>query len=293
MRILRAPSAGFCMGVALALDKLDSALKTSDGAARPASTQPGSARIVTFGPLIHNPQALAAYARQGVIQTEDISEIRPGDTVIIRAHGIPLAVEAALKKAGAHLLDATCPRVKKAQKGIAAQAALGRRLLLLGEVDHPEVKGLVSYALPDALVFGSLKELQDMAPDLAGNCFLATQTTQAIEEFERVAGWIQEHTDKDIPILSTICGATRLRQEEARALAGQVGAVVVVGGLDSGNTRRLAQVVEEMGVKAYHVEGPEQLPADELRQYSAIGLTAGASTPKWQIDETQRFLEHL
>ncbi len=271
------------MGVALALDKLDSALKNTTR----------TARIITFGPLIHNPQALADYARQGVIQTEDISEIRPGDIVIIRAHGIPLAVEAALKKAGARLLDATCPRVKKAQRGIAAQAKLGRRLLLLGEADHPEVKGLVSYAPPGALVFGSLKELQDMAPDPAGDWFLATQTTQAIEEFEKVAAWIQTHTEKDIPILSTICGATRLRQEEARELAGQVDAIVVVGGLDSGNTRRLAQVVAEMGVKAYHVEGPEQLPVDELKRYSVIGLTAGASTPKWQIDEAQRFLEGL
>ena len=283
MRVLRARNAGFCMGVALAMNKLDLALNA------PRRT----GRIVTFGPLIHNPQVLDEYAQKGAVCTEVLADIQPGDSVIIRAHGIPRAMETALKKAGAQLIDATCPRVKKAQQGIAAQDALKRRLLLLGEAEHPEVRGLISYAQPGALVFSSLKELQELAPEPSGAWFLATQTTQGVEEFEKVAAWLVEHMEKEIPVLSTICEATRLRQEEARNLAGQANALVVVGGLNSGNTRRLAQVAEEMAIPAYHIEKPEQLPLAELKPYALVGLTAGASTPKRQIDEVQRVLENL
>ena len=280
MRVVRAKSAGFCMGVARALEKLDAALNAKKGG-----------RILTFGPIIHNPQVLADYEQKGVVCTENISDARRGDRVIIRAHGIPVPVEAMLKGAGVKLIDATCPRVKKAQMGIAGQSSLGRRLLLLGETEHPEVRGLVSHALPDAFVFASLKELKELSPDPDGDWFFATQTTQAVEEFNKVVAWINGHMKKNIPVLSTICGATRRRQQDVVNLARQVETVVVVGGLTSGNTRRLAQIVEERGIPAIHIETAEQLPGERLKSLKTVGLTAGASTPKNRIDEVQRVLE--
>lgn len=271
------------MGVARAIDLLDTALDGYEG--------PG--KIWTFGPLIHNPKVQATFAARGVGCTENSAEISAGDTVVIRAHGLPLPLENRLMEAGARVLDATCPHVKRAQRGIADQSGLGRKLLLLGEEQHPEVQGLLSHALPGSLIFTSLKELQELNPDSKTDWFLAAQTTQELEEFDRVAAWVRQNFGPETPVLSTICGATRQRQEEVRAMAPQSDAVVVVGGLESGNTRRLAHVAEEMGVPAYHVEEAEQLPVEELRRCRTVLLTAGASTPRVQIEAMQQFLEAL
>lgn len=135
MNILRARTAGFCMGVGLALRKLDEAL---------ALQKKGEGRLVMLGPIIHNPQVLDSYTRQGVICAESPADIRPGDTVLIRAHGIPREVEASLRNLGATILDATCPRVKEAQLAIDNATRTGGSLYLFGEAEHPEVRGLVS-----------------------------------------------------------------------------------------------------------------------------------------------------
>lgn len=281
MQVIRAKRAGFCMGVARALNMLEEAL----------TVQIGTGSIYTFGPIIHNPLVQDAFARRGVGCTEQAADIQRGDTVVIRAHGLPVPVERKLVAAGARLMDATCPHVKRAQQGIAAQTEEGRSLLLLGEENHPEVRGLVSYALPGYIIFDSLEALCARPPDKGKHWFLAAQTTQELDEFQRVSDWVRRELDADIPILSTICGATRQRQEEARTLAADVEAMVVVGGLDSGNTRRLAHVAQEAGIPSFHVEQPDAALAAAIRGFQRVGLTAGASTPKSQIDEMQAFLE--
>ena len=140
MDVIRAKTAGFCMGVSLALQKLDTALDEA------AAVEGPQGRIRTLGPIIHNPQVLAHYEAKGVLCVRDAAELRPGDRVIIRAHGIPRQVEERVRAGGALVVDATCPKVKKAQLAIARATRQGATLLLFGEADHPEVRGLVYYA---------------------------------------------------------------------------------------------------------------------------------------------------
>jgi 4-hydroxy-3-methylbut-2-enyl diphosphate reductase len=283
MDVLRAKTAGFCMGVDLALRKLDQIL--AENAAH--------APIYTFGPLIHNPQVLEDYASKGVRRSEDPEAIDAGATVLIRAHGVPRRIDDALAARGLTVADATCPKVKKAQKLIARQADQGKILLLYGEEAHPEVRGLLSHASHGAMVFDSLEEIKALALDPADSYFLAAQTTQDEAEFERIRDYLFALLSQEIPVLHTICDATQQRQEEAIAIAKQVDFMVVVGGRDSGNTRRLAKVAEAQGVPCAHVETEAELPLENMRGKSRIGLTAGASTPKNIIDSVEAILRTL
>lgn len=283
MNVLRAETAGFCMGVQLALNKLDSLIANN------ADDVP----IYTLGPIIHNPQVLEDYKQKKVVVADTPEEIPDGASVVIRAHGVPKQLENRLKERGVHIVDATCPKVKKAQVLIARQSAQGRALLLFGEESHPEVKGLLSYADNGAFVFGE-PEMLDTFPfrDNESYC-LAAQTTQDRAAFEVMAEELQARGDLDLAVLNTICDATRLRQSEAQQIAQKVDFMLVAGGHNSGNTRRLVQVVRDRGIECMHVETVDDVPLTELTKHSCIGLTAGASTPKDIIDAIQEALENL
>lgn len=282
MEIIRARLAGFCMGVGLALKKLDALLESADN--RPT---------FMLGPIIHNPQVLEAYARRGVRLVKTIEELPAGSRVVIRAHGIPRQEEEALAARGVEVVDATCPKVKRAQLLIAEQADAGRRLLLFGEDDHPEVRGLLSYAGPEAFVFETPAELAAHPLDPATPYFLAAQTTQDRQGFHQILADLTARLPEGVPALETICDATRLRQNEAIRLAGACDCVIVVGGKASGNTRRLAQVIEAQGTPTILVETVDELRENGVTKYKRIGLTAGASTPKSIIDTIEAFLRAL
>ena len=282
MEVIRAKTAGFCMGVSLALQNLENAL-IREGIAR---------RICTLGPILHNPQVLEHFAARGVACVASADELGPGDHVLIRAHGLPREEEARLRASGATVEDATCPRVKGAQLAIARATGGGASLLLFGEADHPEVRGLVSYAAGEARVFGSLEELMAIPLAAAQSHVLASQTTQDRDAFAAIEAWLVARLP-ELTVLNTICGATRERQEEARRLADTVDVMVVVGGRESGNTRRLAALAAQAGVETFHVERPEELDAKRFATKSRAGLTAGASTPKSLIDATEEWLASL
>lgn len=269
------------MGVILALKKLDALV---DGGA-------AGGPIYTLGPIIHNPQVLAEYAAKGVLTAESPEDIPPGATVVIRAHGVPKGILEALRERGVDLVDATCPKVKKAQLLIATEAAEGRVLLLFGEEAHAEVKGLLSYAEAGACVFDSGAKLDAVALDKGKRYCLAAQTTQDRDSFDAIARKLECGRSNDVKVLHTICDATRERQDETVRISRDVDFMVVVGGHDSGNTRRLAQVAAGHHKRCVHVESARELPLDELSRVPKIGLTAGASTPKSLIDEIHRLLE--
>ncbi|MDR3640203.1 MAG: 4-hydroxy-3-methylbut-2-enyl diphosphate reductase [Humidesulfovibrio sp.] len=282
MEIVRARLAGFCMGVGLALNKLDALL--GDGDNRPT---------FMLGPIIHNPQVLESYARRGVGLAKTAAELPSGGRVVIRAHGIPRQEEDELFKRGVEVVDATCPKVKRAQLLIDEQAQAGRTLLLFGEDDHPEVRGLLSYAGPDAFVFETPEALAAHPLDPATAYVLAAQTTQDRQAFHQIKNDLATRLPGGIAALETICDATRLRQDEAIRLAGQTDCAVVVGGKASGNTRRLSQVIEAAGTPTVLVETVDDLRSINLTRYTRVGLTAGASTPKSIIDEIEAFLRAL
>ncbi len=275
-----AKTAGFCMGVDLALQRLDRLIEERAG-------QP----IHILGPIIHNPQVLERYARKGVVIAEEPQDVPERGYVVIRAHGITRQVEAELEARNVTIKDATCPKVKKAQLLIARHTKDGRDLLLYGEEDHPEVRGLVSYAHNKALVFGDPRELEAFSWKADKGYVLAAQTTQDRQLFERMAKELEADSAKDVVVLHTICDATKLRQKEAMQLAREVDAMVVVGGRNSGNTRRLAQVVQEQGTPAVHVETADELDPEVYGKFARVGVTAGASTPRDLVEAVIRKLE--
>lgn len=281
MKVIRARTAGFCMGVGLALKKLQNVLK-----------QQTDTRICTLGPIIHNPQVLAHFAEQGVICLNDVQEARKDDHVLIRAHGIPKEQEDWLRDTCASVSDATCPKVRKAQLAIAAATANGQTLLLFGEEEHPEVVGLVSYANGNAHVFGCEDELRSLSFIAAPGLVLASQTTQDRGAFEQIAQNVLASYPETV-ILNTICDATRERQREALEIAAQVDVMVVIGGKQSGNTRRLATLASSAGIPAFHVETIAEIAPGELENYTVAGLTAGASTPGDLIAEAENWLLSL
>lgn len=281
MRVIRARNAGFCMGVALALCKLDEAV-----AAAP------SGRVATLGAIIHNPQVLEEYAAKGVRALHSPDEAEPDMTVVVRAHGVPREDEARLLAIGAAVVDATCPRVKKAQISIAEATANGAELWLYGDAEHPEVRGLLSYAAGPRRVFATGAEaarLRDALPP-DGRAVLAAQTTQDRPMFDALRKDFVTAMDNRLIVLDTICDATRRRQQETMLLVDQVDALVVVGGRASGNTRRLADIAAGRGIPALLVETGDELEPAFFSSISVVGLTAGASTPKSIIDAVEQRL---
>lgn len=267
------------MGVSLALKKLDKALAMASG----------TGRIYTYGPIIHNPQVLEAYRRKGVLCAGSSSSMSPGDRVLIRAHGIPRQEERRLEELQVDVEDATCPKVKKAQLSISNATAGGEHLLLFGEAEHPEVRGLVSYANGPSAIFANRAELCRLELSSSQAYVLASQTTQDRQAFVE----IEKDLGKRLPrltVLHTICDATGKRQAEALAISGKVGLMIVVGGRESGNTRRLADLAMRSGVKTLLVESVRDLSRELCGKIECVGLTAGASTPKSLIDEIELWL---
>ncbi|MDY6989060.1 MAG: 4-hydroxy-3-methylbut-2-enyl diphosphate reductase [Thermodesulfobacteriota bacterium] len=277
MRIKLAKTAGFCMGVRRAVEIVLDVANSQDGP------------IYTFGPLIHNPQVLEILAEKGVSILDDLSVKGPG-SVVIRAHGVPPQTKQALSDSGLTVIDATCPRVVKVQTIIAKYAKQGYGVIIVGDRDHPEVTGLLGYAKGQGHVVSCLEDL-DQLPCLE-RAIVVAQTTQDGRFFTAVARTIKEHFSH-FKLFDTICDSTHKRQAEVRNMARSVEAVVVVGGRNSGNTQRLAQVVEQEGVPAFHVEREEELERKAIEPFKTVAVTAGASTPNWVIKKVCRTLEGL
>lgn len=248
--------------------------------------------IYTYGPLIHNAQVLNLLKEKGISVLNDIPDHGTG-TVLIRAHGVPPDSKDRLKKAGFHVIDATCPRVIKVQTIIRKHAKQQYATIIIGDKDHPEVIGLLGYADQDGYVAGSIEEL-DRLPAFE-RAIIVAQTTQNTHFFEDVKRWArQKHPH--YKIFDTICDSTERRQAEVKRLAAGVNAVIVVGGSNSGNTTRLAEIARESGKPAYHIETEEDLEELDLKELSTsqiVGITAGASTPNWIIKRVYKALEAL
>jgi len=271
MKIRLAKTAGFCMGVRRAVEMvLD--------IQRYVPPLP----IVTYGPLIHNPQTLQLLESRGIKQVDIIDEIE-GGTVIIRAHGISPHERLALEHKAQRIVDATCPRVARVQAIIRKHASRGDFCVIVGDEDHPEVRGLVGHGSAGALAVPSAdaEVLPETIPMDTGICVVA-QTTQEIETFNLVVDMLKTRY-ANLHVYNTICDSTRKRQQEVSQLARNVDMVVVVGGKGSGNTRRLVKVAQAQGVEALHVEDDDELVASAFHAADTVGVTAGASTPNWQI----------
>jgi (E)-4-hydroxy-3-methyl-but-2-enyl pyrophosphate reductase len=275
-RVKLAKNAGFCMGVRRAMDMTLEAIVKKGGS------------IHTYGPLIHNPQVLEILKGKGVESLPEeggkislpVPTGKDPVTLIIRAHGVSSEERQRIRDTGLKVINATCPHVGRVQSIIKRFSKQGYATVILGERDHAEVMGLLGYAGGHGYVINSLEELAGL-PSLGKVCFVA-QTTQDEKLFKDVAEAVREKFP-EARVFNTICDSTRRRQEEVISLAKRVEAIVVVGGKGSGNTRRLAKISTEMGVPTFHVETEKELNLEKLSAYSLVGVTAGASTPTWQI----------
>lgn len=245
--------------------------------------------IYTFGPLIHNPQVLELLEEREISSINDIPENGYG-TVIIRAHGVPPIAKEKLKAAGFDIIDATCPRVIKVQTIIAKHAEQGYSSIIIGDKEHPEVIGLLGFAHGKGHVAGNMGDLNSL--DRFDKAIIVAQTTQNTLFYNDVKEW----AEKKFPhykVFDTICDSTENRQAEIRQLANSVEAIVVVGGHDSGNTQRLANIAQEAGKPSFHIENESELKTSAFSNIRRVALTAGASTPNWIIKRVHNKLETL
>ncbi len=245
-----------------------------------------TATIYTHGPLIHNRQVVEMLEARGICARTDFEGINEG-TVLLRTHGVPPSIVDDLRKAGLEVEDATCPHVIKGQRSIARQSAAGYRIVIVGDRDHDEVLGLVGHAAGPCHVIASIDEAAEVP--LEGPVLVVAQTTFKDSLFREIIEILRSRKP-DIDIVDSICSATSERQAEAIELAQKVDAMVVVGGLHSANTCRLAEVARSTGTPTTHVEAADELDLEELGIYDTIGVTAGASTPTWV---TSTVLERL
>jgi (E)-4-hydroxy-3-methyl-but-2-enyl pyrophosphate reductase len=275
MKIVVAKTAGFCMGVRRAVDMVLDAANLSD--------EP----VFTYGPLIHNPQVLEMLEQKQVFRLDTIPEKGKG-VVLIRAHGVPPEDQDALKKAGFTVINATCPRVTRVQVIINRYAKQGYATIIVGDKKHPEVVGLLGYAQNLGHTVTCLEQL-DALPKF-DNAVVVGQTTQNTAFYEQIKSWCSTHAPH-YKVFDTICGSTEKRQTEIRQLAEKSDAVIVVGGKQSGNTKRLAQIAAETGKPAAHIEDAREIDYTAFSGAKTVAITAGASTPNWIIKETHQKIE--
>jgi 4-hydroxy-3-methylbut-2-en-1-yl diphosphate reductase len=275
-KIFRAEVLGFCMGVRRAMKKVEEAVERND-----------AGRISTFGPLIHNRQAVEELKEKGVKRIDSPDEFSDG-SVVIRAHGVPKNTVEELTRCGAAVIDGTCPRVMRSMKLVQRYAQLGWNIVLVGDPGHGEVKAVAAYAETTQVV-SSPEEAEALSLD--GPTMVIAQTTVTADEYRRIVEMI-EKKDIELELIDSICTATKERQQALRELAERVDAIVIIGGFDSSNTKRLHQLALSFGKPSWHIELPQQLPP-EVKNYRTIGISAGASTPDRIIDEVEHYLQNL
>ncbi len=276
--IVVARHAGYCYGVERALRLTEDALGRVE---RP---------VATLGPIIHNPGVVKALAERGVNVVDDVGQATDG-TLVVRTHGVAPDVVAGALARGLEVVDATCPFVAVAQRKARALHEAGYTVVILGEHDHPEVVGLQGFAGGEAIV---VADPGDVPAERLKNrkVGVVVQTTQARDTLARLAAALAPLA-RELLVYNTVCDATEKRQSAACELAAQVDVVIVVGGRNSANTMRLAQLCRSIEARTHHIETAAELRDEWLAGAHRVGVTAGASTPDHEIAATVARLRHI
>ena len=268
MEVRIARTAGFCWGVRRTVERV---MEVAGSAGR---------AVVTLGPVIHNPQAVERMRAKGVGTVNAIAEVDDGTTVVVRTHGAVKSELAAAKERQLDVVDGTCPYVKYPQVMAQRLSKEGYHVIVVGDANHAEVKGVLSYAEGPCTVVkpgGPIPEVP------ARKVAVLAQTTCIGAEFERVVGALALR-HKEVRAVNTICSDTDERQADARQLAGEVDAVVVVGGRNSANTRHLAEICRHIQPRTWHIETEQELQNEWFQGCRVVGISAGASTPDWVVE---------
>ena len=269
MQIIKAESMGFCMGVRRAMQIVHDIIDSGP-----------SCPVYTFGPLIHNRLVLEDLEKHGVTVLENPEEAE--GIVVVRAHGVQPEIKKILEKRCEKLVDATCPRVLDSQKKVYEASEKGFHVVLAGDRDHSEVKGIAGYASSVDIVQSAEDASKLSIPE---NTLVISQTTFSEKEYDRICSILNEKA-ADVQILKSICPATEKRQNALSRLLDQVEAVIVIGGKNSANTRRLYKTALTSNENSWHIEKADEIP-EKIREFDVVGITAGASTPDWIIKEVE------
>ncbi|HEY5640228.1 MAG TPA: 4-hydroxy-3-methylbut-2-enyl diphosphate reductase [Dehalococcoidia bacterium] len=278
MEILLAKEMGFCWGVRRAIDIMER-----------AADEHGE--VISVGPIVHNPQVVDELEERGVRLGE-----RPQDNsspVAITAHGVGPGVLEDVQSTGAEIIDGTCPIVTRSQRWARRMAEQGFTVLVFGDPEHREVKGVIGWAGKMALPVRDGDPLPDPFPSRVA---IISQTTQSPERFSKfVSEVMAKHvsTISELRLVNTLCDVTSHQQVAARELAAEVDVMLVVGGRDSANTRHLLEVSQEEGVAAHHIETEDEIEAEWLQGCEKVGVTAGASTPDSSVEAVVRRIEEI
>lgn len=271
-----AREAGACYGVERALEMTEDALKD------------GAFRVRTLGPLIHNPRVVASLAERGAAVVEDPLDAA-GCTLVLRTHGVTPAEEAEARELCSSVVDATCPFVKKVHRAAEQLSAEGYRVVIVGEAGHPEVTATLAHA-PGAVVVGTAEEA--LALPHARKTGVVVQTTQSAARLAEVVSALLLRTE-ELRVFNTICEATSGHQGACAELAARADVMVVIGGRNSANTTRLAEIASMACPRTHHVEGADELNATWFKGAGLVGVTAGASTPASQIRAVVAAIESM
>lgn len=266
MNIELAESYGFCFGVKRAI--------------KIAEENTNSA---TYGPLIHNANEIERLKRDfNVALSENLESFKSGDTAVIRTHGIPKNELSTLKERNVNVIDATCPYVTKPQQIVEEMSHEGYDIVIFGDATHPEIKGVQSYAEGNVYIVNSPDELENLS--LREKVATVAQTTRKIEEYEQIISHLVA-TRKEVRAFNTICNATFDNQDAVRKLAKKSDVMIVIGGKNSSNTKQLYTIAKVDCPDSYHIESKNDLDPSWFVGKSFCGISAGASTPEWIIEE--------
>ena len=274
MQIILAKTAGFCFGVDRAVEMVNESVRRGN-------------KTATLGPIIHNRHVVERFLKQGVRELDSPEQAEPGETVIIRAHGVPEQVQQALCARGVPVLDATCPFVKKIHTIVKNETQKGRKIIIFGSPAHPEVEAIASFCR-EPLIVQSPEKLENWlreAPERRNLPISMVSQTTSSQKMWKSCAEIAKKVCTNCEIFDTICRATEMRQEEAAILSQKCDAMVVVGDARSSNTGRLAMICEQYCKKVSLVDQADDLEMSLFSGANTVGITAGASTPSWIIKE--------
>ncbi|MCK4576844.1 4-hydroxy-3-methylbut-2-enyl diphosphate reductase [candidate division WOR-3 bacterium] len=277
-KIILAEKAGFCFGVKRAMAIAEKTAKFN-------SNKP----TYTFGPLIHNPQAVSYLESMEVRPIHSLNDVKPGK-LIVRSHGLPPQIITEAKEKGFEIIDATCPFVRRTQDFAKTLLNENYEVVLIGEADHPEVIGIAGHTNGKAIIIENESDLKKLTGKM--RIGIVSQTTQSLENFKNLVMKIRK-IGKEVKIYNTICRETQKRQKSALMLAKKADIMFIIGSKNSANTTHLAQLSQQTGKPTYHIEKFSEISPEWLKGKKIIGISAGASTPSYVIKDVITYLKSI
>ncbi|MGL6107056.1 4-hydroxy-3-methylbut-2-enyl diphosphate reductase [Romboutsia sp.] len=274
-----AKEAGFCFGVKRAMKMAWDELEVN------------SDEIYALGPLIHNKQAVSKYEEKGLVTVEKVENVPQNKKIVIRSHGVTEKVYKDVKERDLHIIDTTCPFVKKIHKIVKREHDKGREIIVIGDRKHPEVIGINGWCENTATIIKTLEDLKNTSFDKSKKYCVVAQTTINLDLYREIKNQLSNELNHVI-FNNTICSATKVRQESAKELSQEVDCMIVIGGTHSSNTQKLVQICSEF-VNTFAIETKEDLDVNLLKTYNTVGITAGASTPDWIIEDVVNFAKKI